>query len=66
MIRQLVDGVCTRNPGQHEITGSLSITQTTKEMKGTNEIDEPGLFMTGYLPMRAVNVRIFWRIGRQD
>jgi hypothetical protein len=66
MIRQLVDGVCTRNPGQHGITGPLSITQTTKEMKGTNEIDEPGLFMTVYRPMKAVDVRMFWRIEGQD
>jgi hypothetical protein len=66
MIRQLVDGVCTRKPGQHEITGGLSIAQTTKEMKGTNEIDEPGLFMTGYQSMRAVDVWIFWRIECRD
>ncbi len=31
--------------------------QATKEMQGTNEIDEPGLFMVNTRPMEAVGMK---------
>lgn len=43
----------------HHKPGSRSgrPSQTTKEAQGTNEIDEPGLFMVNSRPMEAVGMK---------